>query len=225
MMKNPQYLCQVIGHPDIESEIRSADDESLYAMALPDSASALAESFPCARGLLGVESEELIAAGVCETEVKRLLASWEILRRARTRHPDVIVRSPDDAAPYLTALLVDSPQEQVALLALDAAHAPISARVVFSGGLDRSIIDPKIFFGRLLRGRASAFVMAHNHPSGSLDPSQHDISVTDRLRTCAEMLDIALLDHLVVAGDRWASMRELGYLRPPVSAHEQYLAS
>ncbi|MER3395815.1 MAG: hypothetical protein C4318_08550 [Acidimicrobiia bacterium] len=225
MGKSPSQCSEVLLEQDIDSEIRSADDASLYSMALPGYGTTLAASFPCMRSLAGADSTELIAAGVCESEARRLLASWEILRRARARCVEPVVRSPDDAAPHFVALLADSPQERVAVLSLDAAHGPISARVVFSGGLDRSIIDPKILFSGLLRERACAFILAHNHPSGSLDPSRHDIAVTDRLRTCAEFLDIAFLDHLVIGGDRWTSMRERGYLGASDSKDWGYLAS
>ncbi|MER3522314.1 MAG: hypothetical protein C4317_09235 [Acidimicrobiia bacterium] len=153
------------------------------------------------------------------------VGTWYVRQIARARCVEPVVRSPDDAAPHFVALLADSPQERVAVLSLDAAHGPISARVVFSGGLDRSIIDPKILFSGLLRERACAFILAHNHPSGSLDPSRHDIAVTDRLRTCAEFLDIAFLDHLVIGGDRWTSMRERGYLGASDSKDWGYLAS
>lgn len=59
---------------------------------------------------------------------------------------------------------------------------------------------------------ATALVMAHNHPSGDPTPSEADLAVTRRLKRVLDAIDVRLIDHLVLAGDRWASMQELGLL-------------
>ncbi len=197
----------------------------LYEIAAPGYGSLLADSFGSPRALVGVGFEELESAGIPSEIARRLLACWEIFRRARSDSRGPLVRCPDDAASHLIELVGDCPQERVAVLPLDCSHAVLTAKVVFQGGLDRSVVDPKIIFSELLRQRAGAFVMAHNHPSGNLDPSRHDVSVTERLASAAELLDIAFLDHLIISGDRWVSMRELGCLSPLDVKSAYYLSA
>ncbi len=204
-------------------DLTTLSQRALYERAAPGYGSLLFEEYPCPRSLLEANPDDLRAIGLPADAVSRLTACWEIVRRARAPRKGPSVRSPEDAAAHLLELIGDSPQEKVAVLALDAAHYPISAKVVFAGGLDRSLLDPKVLFSELLRVRAAAFVLAHNHPSGNLDPSRHDITVTDRLESAADLLDVSFLDHLIVCGDRWLSLRGLGHLEPLLGRGDRYL--
>lgn len=206
------------------TEIRSCEDRLLYEMAAPGFGSTLADSYHSPRQLLGATPEELVAAGIPEDAAQRLLASLEISRRARAPKTLPAVVSPDHAAAYLLEVLADCPQERVAALALDAGHTVLSTKVVFAGGLDRSVVDPKVLFSDLIRQRAAAFVLAHNHPSGNLEPSRHDIAVTERLHSGADLLELTFLDHLIISGDRWLSMRVSDYL-PPLDPRATYYVS
>ncbi len=207
----------------------TTDDElphnytALYERAAPGYGSVLFEEYPCPSSLVEAAPAELRAVGLPAEVVSRLTACWEIAKRARSPRKGPSVRSPQDAAAHLLEHVGDSLQEKVAVLALDAAHNPIYAGLVFVGGLDRSLLDPKVLFCKLLKVGAAAFVIAHNHPSGNLDPSRHDIAVTERLESAAELLDVTLLDHLVVCGDRWLSLRQLGHLEPLFGRGDRYL--
>jgi DNA repair protein RadC len=224
MAKRADTLIESSGGSDPIFELRSCDDQWLYELAAPGFGSILADTYSSPRELLGADPTELISVGLSEEVATRMLASWEILRRARAPRSGEPIKAPDDAAEYFFEMLADCAQERVAALALDSAHAVISARIVFSGGLDRSIVDPKILFSELIRLRAPAFVLAHNHPSGNLDPSTHDIAVTERLQSAADLLDVAFLDHLIVSGERWCSLRALGIL-PPLGSRPSYCVS
>ena len=67
------------------------------------------------------------------------------------------------------------------------------------GGLSGTVVDAKIIFAVALKSVASAMILAHNHPSGCLQPSQSDIELTKRLRTLGNLLDLPILDHLILA--------------------------
>jgi len=67
------------------------------------------------------------------------------------------------------------------------------------GGISGTVVDAKIIFAAALKSVASALILAHNHPSGSLEPSQSDIDLTKRLRTVGNLLDLPILDHLILA--------------------------
>jgi DNA repair protein RadC len=83
---------------------------------------------------------------------------------------------------------------------------------ISSGGLSGTVADPKIIFGKALALRASAMVLVHNHPSGNNTPSQSDINLTQNLKEAGKFLDLPILDHIIVAGNRYYSFADSGRL-------------
>ena len=92
------------------------------------------------------------------------------------------------------------------LIALDGGHRVIRVVSVASGGATRSVVPVREVLTEALRLDAVAIALAHNHPSGSVDPSEEDITVTERLRSAATKVGLRFLDHVVVAGDQWRSI-------------------
>jgi DNA repair protein RadC len=80
------------------------------------------------------------------------------------------------------------------------------------GGMTSTIADPRVIFGRALDLKASSVIVAHNHPSGSLKPSQADITLTKKLVEGGKILDIQLVDHLIISGDNYCSFADSGLL-------------
>lgn len=187
------------------------DVEALYNCLSPGDGKLLAKRFPTPSELFAASFQDFVRLGLSDEIAVRLAACCEILRRSRNGPPVERITCPDDAAPYFFELLSDCPQERVALLALDSSHHPLAVEEVSLGGLSKAIVDPRVVFRKLLRTGAARFLMAHNHPSGDLDPSREDIAVTDRLSQAGELLEIPLLDHLIVAGERWISLRDSGH--------------
>jgi DNA repair protein RadC len=70
---------------------------------------------------------------------------------------------------------------------------------VSQGGLAGTVVDPKVVFAAALKARASSLILAHNHPSGNLKPSQADTDLTNKIKQGGELLDIAILDHLILS--------------------------
>jgi len=79
---------------------------------------------------------------------------------------------------------------------------------VSTGTLSTSLVHPREVFAAALRESAAAIVVVHNHPSGDPEPSAQDVAVTQRLVQVGALLGVPLLDHVVVGGDRWVSLRE-----------------
>ena len=103
-------------------------------------------------------------------------------------------------------------QEGVYVIALDARMQAIDApHLVFLGALDRSIISPREIIGYLLGVHALCFVMVHNHPSGHVDPSGQDKTVTDLVYRAGKTVDIQLVDHLIVSKFSYHSFRANGF--------------
>ncbi|MFT5383884.1 MAG: DNA repair protein RadC [Saprospiraceae bacterium] len=84
---------------------------------------------------------------------------------------------------------------------------------ISSGGMAGTVVDAKIIFRKALEnGPASGIILAHNHPSGNLKPSQADIDITKKLKKAGETLDINVLDHLIIAGQSYYSFADDGLL-------------
>lgn len=98
--------------------------------------------------------------------------------------------------------------EEMILLALNRKNEVYAWRRVSSGGTTGTVCDPKVIFSILLNCGASSFILAHNHPSGSLAPSTQDFSVTKKLKDGGKMLDIELLDHLIIGHESYHSMAD-----------------
>jgi DNA repair protein RadC len=106
----------------------------------------------------------------------------------------------------LLAEIAAAKQEHVVTLSLDMNHRIINQRTVFIGSLTSAIIHPREIFAGPLADRAFGVIVAHNHPSGHVAPSQDDIAITAQLIGAGELLGIPLYDHIIVAGSHHLSM-------------------
>lgn len=97
------------------------------------------------------------------------------------------------------------------MIALDTKNKPVGVFEVSHGTASASIVGSREIFIRLLLVGASCFVISHNHPSGDCTPSKEDIEVTRRLKECADMMGLSLLDHIII-GDGFTSLSECGYI-------------
>ena len=104
----------------------------------------------------------------------------------------------------------DRKQERFISLSLNGAHEVLSIRVVTIGLVNKTIVHPREVFADIIQDRASAFIVAHNHPSGKLLPSGEDDEITDRLAKAAEILGLHFLDHLIFSDSDWWSYRQNG---------------
>ena len=153
-------------------------------------------------------------AGMGAAKASAVCAALELGRRlygARDRK----VSSPGDVWP-IVAHWSDRKQERFICCSLNGAHELIAARVVSVGLVNRTIVHPREVYADPIIDRACAIVVAHNHPSGRLEPSAEDRDITARLKGAADTLGIALLDHLIFSSQGYFSFVEHGLLEPPV---------
>ena len=123
--------------------------------------------------------------------------------------PEMTITSPDDA--YLAFKQIFDPatvehREFMYALFLNRANRILGYAQISSGGVSGTLCDPKILFQYALKINASAIVLAHNHPSGSLKPSQSDKSLTEKIKEGGKLLDIELLDHLILTSSGYDSL-------------------
>jgi len=123
------------------------------------------------------------------------------------------IRQAYDAAAVL-APIADLSQEVFVVIALNGANQPIGdPRIVTMGLLDSNQVHPREVFAPAIVARASSIIIAHNHPSGTLDASPEDIAITGRLVRAGKLLGIPVLDHIIMAqGGKHISMKARGEL-------------
>jgi DNA repair protein RadC len=121
-----------------------------------------------------------------------------------------VIASPRDAHSVLAPELLGAETEELWGLYLDARHRPIASMALTRGTRTQTIVDPAAIFRKALQVDAHAVIVAHNHPSGDPTPSLEDFQTTTRLVEVGRLLGIAVLDHLVIAGARFTSLRTQG---------------
>lgn len=102
--------------------------------------------------------------------------------------------------------------ESFYVLMLNRGNKVLGLFKVSEGGISGTVVDPKKIFGPALKVCASSLIMAHNHPSGNLEPSEADKKLTIKLRDAGMLLDISVLDHLILSGDQFYSFADNGAL-------------
>ena len=144
----------------------------------------------------------------------QLLAVLEIARRAMAQRlaDRPAMAEPGAVAQWLQLHLAHRPHEVFAVMFLDAQHRLLAMEEMFRGTLTETSVYPREVVLRALHHRAAAVVFAHNHPSGTVQPSRADETLTRHLQAALRLVDVRVLDHLVVAPGRWASMVQEGML-------------
>lgn len=135
-------------------------------------------------------------------------------RRAMTRrvHRGTAMSSPRAVREFLAVKLGTLEHEIFAVLLLDTRHRLIEYVELFRGTINGASVHPREVVKLALARNAAALVLAHPHPSGSPEPSQADELITQRLKEALALVDIAVLDHVIVAGGETVSMAERGML-------------
>ncbi|MEJ6979768.1 JAB domain-containing protein [Pedobacter sp. P351] len=102
--------------------------------------------------------------------------------------------------------------EQFKVLLLNRANRVLGIYEVSSGGMAGTVADSKLIFGTALKACAASVILAHNHPSGNLKPSQADISLTRKIKAGGDLLDISVLDHIIISSESYLSFADEGLL-------------
>ena len=143
--------------------------------------------------------------GLGPAKITELLASFELAKRYLVDPDQPIIDSPEKAVEQL-ADIRDKKQEYFVCLTLDGANRLIAKRTITIGTLTSSLVHPREVFADAITDRAASIIVAHNHPSGNLEPSEADIEVTNRLRQSGELLGINVVDHIIITKDNAKSI-------------------
>jgi len=158
-------------------------------------------------GAEDVRYESLVAIkGVNTATASKLLAALELAKRHLIRDVEPIRALPD-----ILARLDDirsKQQEYLVCMSLDGGQRLIAQRIITIGTLDTVLAHPREIFADAIADRAACIVIAHNHPSGDVQPSQKDVAFTQQLAAAGQLLGIALRDHIIVSKTDCFSFRQ-----------------
>lgn len=104
-------------------------------------------------------------------------------------------------------------QEEFRIILLNRANVVLGVYPMSKGGVTGTVVDAKLVFSVALKCNASNIIIAHNHPSGNLSPSEADKSITKKLKKAGQYLDITLLDHIIITKDEFFSFNDNGLMK------------
>lgn len=153
-------------------------------------------------------------AGIGPSKAARLVASFELGRRAASRPLERgrPLRSSRDVVDEVAPLLSQLEEERFLAIPADARNRPLGRLELAKGGLHTCPVSPSDVFRALLRAAASGVVFVHNHPSGDPSPSPEDIALTERLVRAGELVGVRVLDHLIIASEGTFSFADMGLM-------------
>jgi len=176
----------------------------------------LLERFGGLSGLLHTGAEDLKSVKGLGGSAKRseLIAVLELARRAMGEKlkERTVFDSPEAVKQYLQLHIGSRPHEVFVVVFLDVQHRLIMLEEMFRGTLTQTSVYPREVVTRAIHHQAAAVVLAHNHPSGAIEPSRADESLTQTLRAALALVDVRVLDHVIVSPGQSFSMAEKGLL-------------
>ncbi|HER43220.1 MAG TPA: DNA repair protein RadC [Candidatus Eisenbacteria bacterium] len=166
-------------------------------------------------GLEGIGNagvQELIGAkGVGSACAVRLLAAFELGRRCITCGREAAirrVRSPEDVAELMIPEMRGLDREYFKAVLLDTKNGIKRIVTVAVGSLNAALVHPREIFKAAVAASAAGIILVHNHPTGNPEPSNEDADLTVRFAGCGELMGIDLVDHIIIGGNSYVSMRE-----------------
>ncbi len=148
--------------------------------------------------------------GIGTTKATTIIALFELMGRVSSEIPDTKpqIVSSDSVVKIVAPLLKNLPHEECWVLYLNRANKLIGRERVSVGGVSATIMDTRLIIKKAVEKLASAIVIVHNHPSGNPYPGEQDKKQTRLLREAAALFDIALLDHIIIAGNKHFSFSD-----------------
>ncbi|RYE33365.1 MAG: JAB domain-containing protein [Sphingobacteriaceae bacterium] len=152
--------------------------------------------------------------GIGEAKAISIIAALELGRRRKeTDHKQAEkIGCSKDIFHLMHRYFADLNHEEFWIILMNRANIVLSQHLISKGGQAGTIADPKIIFQTALEHHAASVILAHNHPSGNLKPSQADIDLTKKLRNAGQMLDIAVPDHLIFTDKQYYSFADEGLM-------------
>jgi len=166
--------------------------------------------------LLGKLSAQQLMSykGIGEAKAISIIAAMELGRRRRTEDAveQLKITSSSTVFELLQPIIGELPHEEFWILYLNNSNKIIEKLPISKGGITGTLVDVRITLKKALELGATSLILAHNHPSGNLNPSEADKQITNKLKIAAESIDIKVLDHLIVTEKSYFSFADEGLM-------------
>lgn len=162
-------------------------------------------------GVFDADPRDLCAvAGVTENTALLLSLIPALARRYQQGKlaPRAVLGSTTAAGEYAQTLFTGRLNEAFYVICLDSQNKVNQATLLHEGTINEAPVYPRLIVETALRHQAASIILAHNHPGGSLTPSQADLDVTGKIKRATEAIAILVVDHIIVAGDSYYSFAE-----------------
>lgn len=171
----------------------------------------LLKHFGGLRGLLNADKKDLEnIKGLGTAKIAQLLAATEIAKRQLKEEivGKAVINGPEDVLEYISLSMSNLKEEVFKVIYLNSANVVLAAEDLFKGTVDQSAVYPREIIKRAFDLNASGLIFVHNHPSGTLKPSKHDLSLNEKLVKACRAVDLTPLDHLIIGPTGHISFKE-----------------
>jgi len=134
--------------------------------------------------------------------------SIKMVREKEIDYGIEVISSPNDVYTVLNNYIGNSDRERLVVICLDVKNNINAINTVSVGNISSSICHPREVFKPAFLSNSAAIILGHNHPSGSIEPSEDDIKITKKIAECGELLDVTLLDHIIIGYNSYCSLKE-----------------
>ena len=187
-----------------EYDLRDMSDEQLISK-LAGNTPSVSETWE------GTYSVSSLLNALTPAKRKIAAAAIELYRRGRGKlEQSAVIKSSVDADRIFRPILADLEVEEFWILPMNSRCSALRPVRISSGTIDETCVDVRIIIRKLIEAGATRFVAVHNHPSGSVNPSQEDIRLTKRIEEAGKMMNIRLLDHLIISYCSYYSFADNG---------------
>ncbi|WP_332236837.1 JAB domain-containing protein [Sporolactobacillus sp. KGMB 08714] len=134
--------------------------------------------------------------------------SLRVVKEKSILYSNRFIRSPEDSYQCIKPFLECRDREYFIVVSLDTKNQPMSVNICHIGNLNFSIVHPREVFKAAILSNSCSIIVAHNHPSGIVEPSQEDKEITKRLVSAGNIIGIEVLDHIIISDDKYLSFKE-----------------
>lgn len=177
----------------------------------------LLERFGSISGVLDASFDELCDIdGIKDNSAMLIKLAAQLTKRywseqnSEQLHP--VLDDVQKLSAYLITKFIGVNEEQVFLLCLDSNLRVITCERISVGSINQTTLDYRVVVEKVIRSKAVSIVLSHNHPNASVQPSNNDIVATNYIKSVLSTIHVELIDHIIVSGRRFSSMRQLEYI-------------
>jgi len=216
MSSNSTYTQETLQHKLLNRGVSALTDAEILSLIMgtgtTDLGCELLQSFGGLQDLARASAQDLMKVkGVGEAKAVKMVASFEIYRRkSAQKFSRQKLNSAEAVFQFLGPTLAYLDHEVFYVLHLNRNHELKSAKKLFVGGVNATVIDTRIVFRKAITELASSIILVHNHPSGNLKPSQPDRNITRKCQEAGKLFDIPVLDHVIISSRGYYSFANSG---------------